>query len=369
MTALHARVRAWSAAILAITAIAGGLLAAPSPALAEDTPPIAYGGSVDPTNLDFHGGQVTITAGALDDVGIFMFSVNVTGPDGFSQDVQMIPSNIPADPSEPSTYAGVVTLPGNGYPYTLDYQFNSTVTDTAGQTAGAYLGQVTVGELQEIDEPPYLWDPTLSTRTLPSTGGSITFGISTFDDTSVAAASVKVTGPGGYEAVVDLSPIDQTVYSGSLSVPANTSMAPAVYAVTFTAYDDISQSTALAGGTFTVAAANAPPLGQLQVTPAYGVIGPVFAGRSARRNVIVRNLGKPGSGAVTATATVSGAPYSIVGAGPFGQPLELEPGESKILVVEFRPKRGGIFSGRVTVSRPDGRQRPQIANLTGVALP
>lgn len=369
MTALFTRVRAWSAALLAIAAITGGLLAAPSPALAEDTPPIAYGGSVEPTTLDFHGGQVTITAGALDDIGIFMFYVNVTGPDGFTQDVQMLPSNIPDNPHEPWTFSGSITLPSNSYPYPLDYFFNSTVTDTAGQFSGAYIGQVTVGEVQEIDEPPYLWEPTLSAKTLPSTGGVLTVGVSTFDDTSVAAASARVTGPGNYEKVVDLSPVDQTVYSGSLTVPANPSTTPAVYTVTFTAYDDIGQSTSLAGGTFTVAATDAPPLGQLRITPAYQAIGPVNAGRSTRRNVIVRNLGRPGSGTVTATATVSGPPFSIVGAGPFGQPLELAPGESKTLVVEFRPKRGGIFNGRVTVVRPDGRQRAQIANLIGVALP
>ena len=47
-------------------AIGVALLAAlslASPASAEDNPPIAYGGSVEPSSLDFNGGQVTITAG------------------------------------------------------------------------------------------------------------------------------------------------------------------------------------------------------------------------------------------------------------------------------------------------------------------
>ena len=369
MTALLPRVRFWRAALLAIATLTTTLVAAPTPASAEDNPPVAYGGSVEPTSLDYNGGQVTITASAIDDYGIFMFYADVNGPDGFVQSVQMWPSYIPDNPNEPSTYTGIFMVPGNSYPYPVDYYFNSAVTDTGGGTASAYLGSVTVGELQRVDEPPYLWEPTLSAKTLPSSGGPLTLGVSTFDDTSVAAVSATVAGPGGFTKQLDLQPVDQTVYSGTLSLPANTSTTPAEYTVTFIGYDDISQSTTLAGGTVTVAAANAPPLGQLQVTPANQIAGPVRAGSAVRRNVVVRNLGKPGSGTVVATATVSGSLFSIIGAGPFGQPLELAPGQSKILVVEFRPKRGGIFSGRVTVTRPDGRQRPQIAQLTGVALP
>lgn len=345
-----------------------GLSAGAAPAFAEDTPPLAYGGSVDPTALDFHGGQVSITAGALDDIGIFMFYVGVTGPDGFYQDVMMLPSNIPDDPNEPTTYAGSITLPGNVHEYPVDYQFNSTVTDTAGQTAGAYLGQVTVGELQEIDEPPYLWEPRLSAKTLPSTGGSLTVDVLTYDDAFVDSAAAKITGPGGYDSTVPLVRDDEVRFAGTTVIPANTGTGPAVYTVTFSGTDDAGQTTSLAGGTFTVAAPTAPALGQLQVTPAFQVVGPVYAGRTIRRNVVVKNLGKPGSGAVTAIATTSTL-FTIVGAGPFGQPLELAPGESKTLVVEFRPKRGGVFNGRLTLTRPDGRQRPQIAQLAGIALP
>lgn len=368
MAAQLPRASSSRAVLLAIIALFGVFLAAPSAASAEDTPPLAYGGTVDPTSLDFHGGTVSITAGALDDVGIFMFYVGVTGPDGFYQDVMMLPSNIPDDPNQPITYAGSVTLPGNVHEYPVDYQFNSTVTDTAGQTAGAYLGQVTVGELQEIDEPPYLWEPTLSAKTLPSTGGPLTFSVLAHDDSSVASAAAKVTGPGGYSAEFALDLTDEVRFLGTGTIPANTGTAAAVYTVTFTGTDDAGQTTSLPGGTFTVAAPTAPTLGQLQVTPAFQVVGPVYAGRSTRRNVVVKNLGKPGSGVVTAVATTTNL-FAIVGAGPFGQPLELGPGESKILVVEFRPKRGGVFNGRLTVTRPDGRQRPQIAQLSGLALP
>lgn len=379
------RLRLLRALLVAIAALSTGLFTGLSPAAAQDAeppveipeppiqgpdnPPLAYGGEVTPTSLDFNGGQVTIKASGLDDYGIFMFYANVTGPDVFVEDVAMWPSHIPDNPNEPIEYTGVFNVPANVHDYPVTYYFNSTVTDQNGGFANAYIGSVEVGPIQEIDEPPYLWEPTLSSKTLPSGGGSLTLGVKTFDDTGVASAVAKITGPNGFAKDVDLSPVDQTVYQGSTVIPANTGTAPVQYSVTFTGYDDISQTTTIDGGTFTVAAPTAPPLGLLSVSPANQFFGPVAAGRSVRRNVVVRNTGKPGSGTLVANATVSGPPYSIIGAGPFGQPIELAPGESKILVVEFKPRRGGLFSGRVTVTRPDGRQRAQVATLTGLALP
>ncbi len=379
------RLRLLRVLLVAVAALSAGLFAGASPAAAQDTeppieipeppiqgpdnPPVIYPGEVTPNTLDFNGGQVTITAQVIDDYGVFMFYAEITSSDGFNESVQMWPSYIPNDPNQPSTYTGIATIPGNGYSYPVNYGVNATVTDTAGQFASTHIGEIQVGELQRIDEPPYLWEPTLSSKTLPSSGGSLTLSVKTHDDTGVASAVAKITGPNGFSKDVDLTALDQTVFQGATAIPANTGTAAAQYSVKFTGYDDIGQATTIDGGTFTVAAPTAPPLGLLAVSPANQFFGPVAAGRSVRRNVVVRNTGKPGSGTLVATATVSGPPYSIIGAGPFGQPIELAPGESKILVVEFKPKRGGVFSGRVTVTRPDGRQRALVSTLTGLALP
>ena len=61
----------------------------------EDTGPIITSASVDPNHLPADGGIVTITAGAIDDYGIFMAYADIISGDGSSPSSSSRPTSTP----------------------------------------------------------------------------------------------------------------------------------------------------------------------------------------------------------------------------------------------------------------------------------
>ena len=145
-------------------------------------------------------------------------------------------------------------------------------------------------------------------------------------------------------------------FEGMFTAPANPTASPRQYSVTVYASDDIGQQDSDDGGKITVAGTG-PAVGKLNAHLVDGAFGQVKVGRQAFRRIKVRNLGKPGSPPVLASAVLTGSPaYSIVGPSSF----RVKPGESRYLRVRFAPTAVGQAQATVTFNGSG----PQV-RLTG----
>ncbi|MBJ7471481.1 MAG: hypothetical protein JHD16_09270 [Solirubrobacteraceae bacterium] len=365
--ALPARVRAWRA-LLSMTLAAVALLAAASPASAQDTGPLFYGGTVTPTEVDENGGQISITAKGLDDFGIFMFYADVSGSNGYVESVALYPSNIPDDPNQPWTFSGTGTIPPNTSGDPVTYGVSATVTDTSGQFASGTIGEVRQAAQPNFDDEPAITAASAAPSTVPARGGKVTATATVTDDSKLESVVAAFSLPGRGTTAVDLSAAaGSSDYQGVFDVPSNTSATPLIYQVYIVATDDAGQAAARAAGTVTVEPAPAQPAGQLALSPTFSLLGPVRPGASARATFTVRNTGKLGGPTLTAFAAVSGTGFSILGAQGREQTLAVAPGQSTKVVVQFAPARRGAVNGRLTIRRQDGLQRSPTATLLGLS--
>src|SRR5207237_8583495 len=78
------------------------------------------------------------------------------------------------------TYSGTVTLPGNAATTAAVYHFTVSASDTAGGSAQADGGTVSVSV--PANPPPVISNPQLSPRSLLSTGGTVTISAQVTDD-------------------------------------------------------------------------------------------------------------------------------------------------------------------------------------------
>lgn len=342
--------------------------ALPSAAFAQDAeppgpdnPPIITGGSVSPSSLGWEGGQVDITANVIDDYGLSMVYATLYGPDSTPYPVQLIQSG-------DGQFSGSVTAPPNTEKDPRQYGVEVTATDWANGTDTKLIGSVEIAGSPVFDEDPYVWDPTVAPRDVPATGGNVEIGVNASDDhgVNVVLASIELDGYTFPPTWIELTADSATHYTGTFAAPANTTPNAKSYRVKILVADDAGQEVSLDAGTYTVRGTPTQPAGLLSISPTWSVFGPIRVGAKTRTLFTVRNAGKVGGPTLDAAASVSGAGFSLVGVNGAEQPLSIAPGGSAQVLVQYAPTRSGLRNGKLTIRRPDGKQRPLVATLVGV---
>jgi hypothetical protein len=334
--------------LLVVLALLIPFAAVPAVAAAEDTAPVILSATVTPAGLPYTGGDVTITAHAVDDVGISMAYVEYAGnSNGDFGALQLIPSG-------PDEYSAVHHIQANFTDNDLGYQYTVRVTDTNGQEAEYYAGEVNLPAQPQFDEPPVIGTIDVAPRSLPADGGPVTIKMQASDLRGISFAFAIITLPDGTEQTVDLIPTSSVDFEGTFDAPPNTGTSLQTYKVTGAAQDDIGQETRADGGTFTVAGRPPTPGGRLLMRPGTRVLGPVALGRSASKTILVWNVGR---GPVTGTAKASGPGFTLVAPAAFS----IAPGQVKTFVVRYAPTGLGPQRGALTLTRTDGKP--------GVAVP
>jgi hypothetical protein len=334
---------------LVVVAMLASLLLT-TPAAAEDLPPVVSNPVINPADLPPAGGTVTVSADVTDDISVSSVGASAYGPESLS--VPMVLT----DP-DAGTYTGSFDIGPNFSEEPAGYQIEIVAVDGASGTTIEIVGAVEVAGRPPFDEKPIVWDPSVSPTSLPAGGGPVSLAVSATDLRGISEAYASIAGPGGAAYQVPLEPTGGNRFSGVFEAPANTSGTPAVYAIEFSALDDIGQQTTVSGAPVTVAARAA---GRLKLKPGERRFGKVRRGKVARRTIVVKHVGAEGT--VSGVVETSGAPFFVAGR---SAAFELEPGESKRFRVEFRPTARGRFTGRVDVVRDDGRQPGLHATLRG----
>lgn len=325
----------------------------------EDTPPIVSNGVIDPSSLPYLGGSVTISADAVDDVGVTMMYADVMGSDGSGQSVQLIQSG-------EQTYTGMVSIGPNFTDSPMSYAVSVQASDTNGATDTVTIGEIQVDAAPQFDEPPTVWDPSVEPRELPAAGGVVTIEANASDLRGISEALAAITLPDGGSVAVPLEPISASRFSGTFTAPPNTGTTAQQYAIEIIAYDDIGQPGSVDGGIVTVAPPPAQAPGKLAVSPGSRSFGNVWLGWPTWRLVTVRNVGGPKRAApIEGAIRTSGAPFSLPGAGADGIHFRLRPGQARIVLVQFRPVAAGPHSGSLTIVRSDGGQPGLAVRLSG----
>lgn len=335
------------------------LVVTTGPAFAEDAPPVVTDGSVTPDMLDFNGGPVDVTATVTDDVGVATVSVLFTGENGTYIDGALLPAG-------GDTYAGSVTLPPNDTEYALSYGVDVTATDTTGQQHVLGIARVSVQPRPFVDDPPFVVDPLVSPRILPSTGGTLQLGVSAWDLHGISEAYATITHAGAEPWVIGLTQTGETRFGTPLQLPPNETFQPVVYGVRFTAHDDIGQRSSVDGGQVTVEAAPPASPAKLAVSPAARSFGAIAVGRLVTRTITVRNTG---GSRVAGTIAPPPAPFAVGTEPGAGVAFDLVPGASITVPVRFLPKSAGVFARTLRIRRADGQQPRLGVTLAGVGLP
>ena len=353
MSRLHGSVRPRRFVVGAF-AVISPMVATTATAHAEDDPPEILSTSVVPAGLGYEGGTVTISVEATDDIGIASVSASIYGPDGSIDGVELSSAGS-------GTYSNTYDIGPNLTDSPVSWSIEVWVTDTSGGQASTFASGVEVDAQPQFDEPPTVWDPSITPDSLTAAGGEVTISMLATDLRGITWASAAITDPAGAASDIELLPIDSGRFAGTYAAPANATESAQDYAVTVAAQDDIGQETRIDAGTFTVAAASTPSSGRLSISPVELSATPI--GSTSTGTVRVRHIGRQGAAPIAAAVTVTGDAYTL--ASPAS--ISLAPGASTTLVVEFSPDRAGVHRGRVAVARADGAQAQLGRALTGRA--
>ena len=227
------------------------------------------------------------------------------------------------------------------------------------------------GAQAAVDEPPYLSDPDVDPSALPAAGGTITTSVSVTDDHGVDQVQALIGDSEGIVMYLDLEPESDARYTGTWTVPSNDSPDPEPYTVWFRAYDDTGAEGNSVSVDFTVAGAPPSP-SRLSLSKRRLTFGPVRAGRSVSRTVVLRNRGDGGGrvhGAILRSALpAAGTSGHVVDAGAGAEgagegALPLGGGRSALGAAAGRARRrtavgaAGGHEGHVVPTAVTGRWR------------
>lgn len=355
--------RVW-AAVLVFGLLGVSLLGAGSAAAYEeggggDNPPYIAAGELSPSSLSWEGGSVQIRAEIIDDRGLYMTYAQIYRPDASSELMQIFEGY-------KDNYFGTLEVPPNYSDVPVEYGVEIQVWDNNGAYAATLIGSVQVEAAPQFDEPPYVTGAELNPSFLPSEGGTVTISADAGDNGGIAGLFATVALPGGGSVEVPMNPTSSSHFEGTYEVPANAGPLAAEYPVEVVAQDDLGQQGRASAGTITVAPPPPPPSsGQLEILPADRSFGTVKLGKTAQRQVVVRNLPRKGGEPVAATAVVYGSSaFSIAGA---SAPVHfvLQPGERKTITVQFAPTAAGEQYGALELIRDDGAQPNLAIQLAG----
>ena len=317
--------------------------------------PVIVSASVTPGSLPASGGTVTIVVEAIDDVGVVAASASLYSSDG----VDLVAVG-------PTTFSGTYVVPANFGSDPVQWTVEVWVSDGDGGSASEFPGGIEVEPTPPFDEAPLLWDLTLEPASLPALGGPVVIAARAWDLRGISGATATVTAADGTASSVELQPVDAPDrFEGVFVAPPSSGTAATTYQVTVAVQDDIGQETRAAAGAVTVAGQAPSVPGTLAMSPRLVVVGPVGPGGTARATVLVRNTSPAGAAPVTATASVSGRGFRLVGERTFTS----APGEVTALRVEFSGSRRGVAAGALRIVRADGRQSRLGVVLAGVVLP
>ncbi len=214
-----------------------------------------------------------------------------------------------------------------------------------------------------VDDPPHLSDPDVDPSSLPAAGGPITVSVTVTDDHGVQLVQALIGDSEGLQTYLDLEPEpgSETRYTGSWTVPPNDSAEPAPYTVWFRAFDENSEGNGVTVD-FDVAGAE-PATTRLSLSKGRLSFGPVRAGRTVLRTVVLRNQGTE---AVECTVRSSARRFRLPGRRDMA--LTLGPGQTKRVKVRYRAAAAGRHWSRLRVVRADGQQPGLRVVLRGTAL-
>jgi centrosomal CEP192-like protein len=340
-----------------VSLLIAGPVEADEPEL-EDNPPQIVGGAVSPGTLPYEGGLVQLSADVVDDIGVSMVFAQIYGPDGANQAIQLFQG-------DESTYFGTLEVLPNYSEFQVSYGVEIQAYDTNNAFVSTTIGEVQVEAAPQFDELPYVNEATVTPPFLPATGGTVTISAEAGDNRSISTVFATVSSLAG-STEVPLSPISFSRYEGTFAVPANSGPLAAEYVVEVAAQDDIGQETRVSAGSITVEPPPAPSPGSLQLRPAARSFGAVRLGKTARRQVFVRNVKRRGGAPVEATARIVGSSaFSLAGASPEGLHFSLRPGEKLALPIGFRPTTPGVRSATLEIVRDDGSQPGLAVAISG----
>jgi len=357
--------RAW--AMVAILGAAGACLLLAGPAAAdesgiEDNPPSILAGEVSPSSLSYEGGNVQIRAEIVDDFGLFMTYVQIYRPDGSTELIQLFEGY-------EHNYFATLEVPPNSSDQPVEYGVEVQAYDTNGAYVASLIGGVQEEAAPQFDESPYVTNAELNPSFLPSEGGTVTISADAGDNRGLAGLFATVALPGGGSVEVPMNPTSSSHFEGTYQAPANSGPLAAEYPVEVVAQDDIGQEGRGLAGTITVAAPPPPPSsGRLEIWPGDRSFGSVKPGKSAQRQIFVRNLPRKGGGPVEATAVVYGSSAFSLADASSAVHFVLQPGEKRVFTVEFRPTAPGQQFAAFEVLRDDGAQSGLSVSLAGKGL-
>jgi hypothetical protein len=348
-------------AALCLSLIATALLFSPDPSPAdepgEDTPPVITNGILAPSFLFYEGGAVSISVDVTDDVGVTSVYAEIVGSDGSNQGVGL-------ESTGGMSYSTNISIPPNYSEGEVWYSVWVWASDTNKSFSSQLIGEIQVNALPQFDEPPSVWEPSVSPHQLPPTGGPVTIQASASDNRAISEVYAAITFPDGTITQVQLEPISSTRYEGVFTAPANAKSTPEQYGIEVTALDDIGQPASADAGSFSVAA-QPQASGRLAVRPGTRYFGRVMLGTQSRRLLVVRNKGPRSSKPIEGLIQTSGAPFSLPGGATNGIRFRLGPGQVGIYVIEFRPTAVGSQTGSLSIVRSDGDQPGLGVQLSG----
>ncbi len=320
----------------------------------EDTPPIVSNVSATPNSLDYLGGQVTITADVIDDIGATMVYAELSESSSSPQYVQLTPSQI--HPSGAITYSGSIVLGPNHTDTPVSYGVLVQATDGSGGTGEAFGGEVTVDAQPQFDEPPTVTDPSVDPSELGSAGGPVTIGANAYDLRGISEIYATITPAAGGTSYLPLEGVSSSRYEGVLTVPPNTGLAPVQYAVEISALDDIGQQTTVDAGIITVAA---PPIvqGRLTLSPSPLSFALTPTGRRMRRTFVLRNPGRRSSPAIPGCSSRRRRPSRWWGQARRASPSASGAASARSSASSIAPRARAGTRGRSPCSAPTAASR------------
>ena len=348
----------WSVCLLAT--LLSGSAALPSTASAQD-PPQFSNASISPTTLPHTGGTVSVSALVYHDQGTDGIREVYAEVGGEFGNVIVPMTSTASGGSVLSDWNATFNVPANPNPWDSSFYVQVYAIGTDGSVADTFAGQGTIEAAPAFNEPPVISDPSVTPSRLPHTGGIVTLAVTASDLGGISGAYALVsTGAGSPIHRVSLDAISADRFQGTFAAPASTSNADTTYFVNFVAADHIGQESSQEGPTFAVAGR---PTGSLAVVPTDRDFGKVKLGRTATRNVVLRNTGGKTTFPVSGVLRSSGAPFSV--GGQIEMPFTLKPGEKRTFTIAFAPKVLGQATGRIDVVRSDAKQPGLDVTVTG----
>lgn len=328
----------------------------------EDNPPAIGGGAVSPSNLSYEGGNVQLSAEVVDDFGVSMVYAQIYKPDGSTELIQLYQG-------DHDTYYGTLEVPPNSSGEEVNYGVEIQAWDTNGAYAATLIGGVQEEAAPQFDEYPYVVAPTLTPAYLPPEGGTSTISVEASDNHELARVfAIIVPLPLGGETQLPMHFADYNRYEAAFTPPPNLGPLAAEYLVEIVAEDDVGQQTRVGAGTIVVEAPPPvpPSIGQLRARSGAGRFGSVHPRRTARRDVIVRNVPGKGGEPVEGTVRIVGSPaFSLVGAPRGSVHFVLEASQKQGFRVKFRPVTSGQQMASLEFVRDDGGQQGFAVALSG----